>query len=164
VPDTSDAPRTLGDLALEVRSKNAGPFWMTLEAFMPDEETYRVADTLITPELISELYHVAPASLQIFRIPDLCVVKVSFPRPVVQGSLRDRDMHAGQHHVPLANTTVPSSRAALAGQRAHRLIQEAGQGEGAVGGGPPIDGRVEAAEGGSGQGAGPRIGRPEGDA
>jgi Domain of unknown function (DUF4387) len=108
MPDTSDAPRTLGDLALEVRSKNAGPFWMTLEAFMPDEVAYRVADALITAELISDLYHVAAASLQIFRIPHLYVVKVSFPRPVVQGSLRDRDMHAGQHHVPLASTTVPS--------------------------------------------------------
>ena len=105
--DTGDVPRTLGELALEVRSKNAGPFWMTLEAFMPDEQSYRIADALITPELISELYHVAPASLQIFRIPDLRVVKVSFPRPVVQGSLHDRDMHAGQHHVPLANTVVP---------------------------------------------------------
>jgi hypothetical protein len=103
------APRTLGDLALEVRSKNAGPFWMTLEAFMPDEETYHIADTLITTELISELYHVPPDSLQIFRIPQLLVVKVSFPRPVVQGSLHDRDMHAGQHHVPLACTAVPSS-------------------------------------------------------
>jgi hypothetical protein len=107
MPDTGGTPRTLGELALEVRSKNAGPFWMTLEAFMPDEETYRIADTLITTELISELYHVPPVSLQIFRIPDLHVVKVSFPRPIVQGSLRDRDMHAGQHHVPLANTVVP---------------------------------------------------------
>src|SRR5258708_29117598 len=106
MPDTSNAPVTLGDLALEVRSKNAGPFWMTLEAFMPDQDTYVIADTLITPELISELYHVPPASLQIFRIPDLHVVKVSFPRPVVQGSLHDRDMHAGQHHAPLANTLV----------------------------------------------------------
>jgi hypothetical protein len=102
------APRTLGDLALEVRSKNAGPFWMTLEAFMPDEDSYRIADALITTELISELYHVAPDALQIFRIPQLRVVKVSFPRPIVQGSLRDRDMHAGQHHVPLACTAVPS--------------------------------------------------------
>ena len=101
---------TLGDLAKLVRSKNAGPFWMTLEAFMPDDETYRMADALITAELISELYHVAPATLQIFRIPDLHVVKVSFPRPIVQGSLRDRDMHAGQHHVPLASTVVPSAR------------------------------------------------------
>jgi Domain of unknown function (DUF4387) len=65
--DTNGAPRTLGELALEVRSKNAGPFWMTLEAFMPDERTYRIADALITAELISELYHVSPALLQIFR-------------------------------------------------------------------------------------------------
>src|SRR5258706_2917295 len=77
--DPGGAPRTLGDLALEVRSKNAGPFWMTLEAFMPDEESYRIADALITTELISDLYHIAPASMQIFRIPELRVVKVSFP-------------------------------------------------------------------------------------
>ena len=102
-----DPPRTLGDLALEVRSKNAGPFWMTLEAFMPDDRTYRIADALISAELISELYHVPLVSVQVFRVPDLRVVKVSFPRPVVQGSLHDRDMHAGQHHVPLANMTVP---------------------------------------------------------
>jgi hypothetical protein len=102
-------PTTLGDLALEVRSKNAGPFWMTLEAFMPDERTYRIADALITAELISELYHVPPAALQIFRIPELCVVKVSFPRPITQGSLHDRDMHAGQHHVPLATMVVPDA-------------------------------------------------------
>ena len=107
--DTNGVPRTLGELALEVRSKNAGPFWMTLEAFMPDEETYGIADAVITTELISELYHVAPASLQIFRIPDLRVVKVSFPRPVAQGSLHDRDMHAGQHHVPLASMVVPGT-------------------------------------------------------
>ncbi|MCO5970604.1 DUF4387 domain-containing protein [Actinoallomurus soli] len=98
---------TLGELAIEVRSKNAGPFWLTLEAFMPDDRTYRIADALITAELISELYHVAAESLRIFRIPDLCVVKVSFPRPVVQGGLHDRDMHAGQHHVPLAGVVVP---------------------------------------------------------
>ncbi len=104
--DPGGAPRTLGDLALEVRSKNAGPFWMTLEAFMPDEESYRIADALITTELISDLYHIAPASMQIFRIPELRVVKVSFPRPVAQGSLHDRDMHAGQHHVPLASMVV----------------------------------------------------------
>ena len=78
---------------------------MTLEAFMPDEQTYRIADALIT----TELYQVAPASLQILRMPDLRVVKVSFLRPVVQGSLRDRDMHAGRHQVPLANVVVTSN-------------------------------------------------------
>jgi hypothetical protein len=74
---------------------------------MPDDATYRVADALITPDLIGELYQVPPCVLQIFRIPDLHVIKVSFPRPIAQGSLHDRDMHAGQHHVPLASTVVP---------------------------------------------------------
>jgi hypothetical protein len=45
--------------------------------------------------------------VQIFRLPDLRVVKVSFPRPIAQGSLHDRDMHAGQHHVPLAGIACP---------------------------------------------------------
>jgi hypothetical protein len=107
MPDPSRPPRTLGDLALEVRSKNAGPFWMTLDVFLPDDTAYWIADTLITADVIADLYHVAPESLQIFRIPQLRVVKVSFPRPVVQGSLHDRDMHAGQHHMPLASLPVP---------------------------------------------------------
>jgi hypothetical protein len=108
VAETSHGPRrTLGEIALEVRSKNAGPFWMTLEAFMPDEQTYRIADHLITEVLIRELYHLAPGEVQIFRIPELNVVKVSFPRPLVQASLHDRDMHAGQHHVPLAGLQIP---------------------------------------------------------
>jgi hypothetical protein len=109
MPDAREVPVTLGDLALEVRSKNAGPFWMTLEAFMPDDESYRIADALITAHLITELYQIAPESLQVFRIPQLRVIKASFPRPVVQGSLHDRDVHAGQHHVPLANTAVRST-------------------------------------------------------
>jgi hypothetical protein len=101
--------RVLDDLALEVRSKNAGPFWMTLDVFLPDDDAYRTADAMITLDVVARLYQVAPESLRIFRIPELRVVKVSFPRPLPQGSLHDRDMHAGQHHVPLANTVVPGT-------------------------------------------------------
>ncbi len=101
---TDDRRPTLGDLALEVRSKNAGPFWVTMELFMRDAEGYAtVADeTFINEAVIARLYALDPADVQIFRIPDLNVVKISFPRPIPQGSLRDRDIHAGQHHVPLA--------------------------------------------------------------
>jgi hypothetical protein len=101
---TDDRRPTLGELALEVRSKNAGPFWVTMELFMRDAEGYAtVADEdFINEEVIARLYDLDPADIQIFRIPALNVVKISFPRPVAQGSLRDRDIHAGQHHVPLA--------------------------------------------------------------
>jgi hypothetical protein len=53
--------------------------------------------------------HRGREQLRIFRIPQLNVVKVSFLRPMPQGSLHDRDIHAGQHHVPLANTVVQAS-------------------------------------------------------
>jgi hypothetical protein len=106
-PDQNKPPRTLDDLAVEVRSKNAGPFWMTLDVFLRDAAAYRIADALITPDLIAELYQVDQESLQVFRVPDLRVIKVSFPRPLSQGSLHDRDMHAGQHHVPLAGVPIP---------------------------------------------------------
>ena len=101
---------TIGDLALEVRSKNAGPFWVTMELFMRDEDGYRrVADeTFLNEQVVAELYRVDADTIQLFRIPGLKVVKISFPRPVSQGSLRDRDMHAGQHHVPLAGLPVPA--------------------------------------------------------
>jgi len=34
-------PLTVGDAAQLVRSKNAGPFWQTLDIFMADDATYR---------------------------------------------------------------------------------------------------------------------------
>ena len=40
MPDTP--PPVVADLALEVRSKNAGPFWVTMEVFMRDTAGYAV--------------------------------------------------------------------------------------------------------------------------
>ncbi|GGM87339.1 hypothetical protein GCM10011609_24930 [Lentzea pudingi] len=97
---------TFGDLALEVRSKNAGPFWVTMELFMRDEAGYALAAETVDEAVVASLYDVRAEDVQIFRIPSLNVVKISFPRPVPQGGLRDRDVHAGQHHVPLASLRV----------------------------------------------------------
>ncbi|MHC3472591.1 DUF4387 family protein [Streptomyces sp. 7R007] len=99
----------LSDFALEIRSKNAGPFWVTMEAFMKDSAAYAIAadEAFLNEKVVADLYKVDAAQVQIFRIPDLNIVKISFPRPVAQGSLRDRDIHAGQHHVPLALLSVP---------------------------------------------------------
>ncbi|MFE6488294.1 DUF4387 domain-containing protein [Streptomyces sp. NPDC057757] len=108
--ESTTAPPELGDYAIEVRSKNAGPFWVTMETFMRDAAGYAIAadDTFLNEQVIADLYKVDAAQVQIFRIPALNVVKISFPRPVTQASLRDRDIHAGQHHVPLATLRVPS--------------------------------------------------------
>ncbi|PRY02491.1 DUF4387 domain-containing protein [Allonocardiopsis opalescens] len=102
-------PETLGDLALEVRSKNAGPFWVTMELFMRDAEGYAMAadEDFLNEEVIARLYGVPAGEVRFFRIPALRVVKLSFPRAASQGGLHDRDVHRGQHHVPLAALVPP---------------------------------------------------------
>jgi Domain of unknown function (DUF4387) len=104
-----ESPLTLGELAVEIRAKNAGPFWATLEAFMPDDGAYRIAADAITTSAIARLYNVPPEDVQLFALPQLRTVKVSFPRPVSQGSLHDRDMHGGQQHIPLATLPLPNA-------------------------------------------------------
>src|ERR1700674_5173453 len=95
--------RTIGDVASLVRSKNAGPFWQTLDIFCDTDDDYRevAAPGAVAVETIARLYHVDASTVRIYRMPTLRAVKISFPRPTAQGGIHDRDLHAGQQHVPL---------------------------------------------------------------
>ena len=99
---------TLGEFAKYVRSKNAGPFWMTMDVFFETEEDfYTIADrNIITPELISTLFGTSPEQVRIFLCDSVYTIKISIPRPVIQGSLNDKDIHAGQQFVLLANVEI----------------------------------------------------------
>jgi hypothetical protein len=101
-------PQTLGQLAELVRSKNAGPFWITLDVFFGSEANYERAASSgnITPDTIASLYHVPASTIKIFRLPLRHAIKVSFPRPHVQGSFADRDMHSGQQQLLLASLPI----------------------------------------------------------
>ena len=100
--------QTLGDVADLVRSKNAGPFWMTLDIFLATDADYQrvAAPGILDRRKIADLYRVPPDDVRIFHLPDLRAIKISFPRPVVQGSFTDRDIHAGQQHIPLAQLAI----------------------------------------------------------
>jgi len=100
---------TLGELATQVRSKNAGPFWMTIDVFFNDRDAYeRASRSAITdPTAMGRLYATDPERVRVYRLPRLHAIKVSLPRPIVQGSVGDRDMHAGQQYVPLLDLLVP---------------------------------------------------------
>jgi hypothetical protein len=95
--------RTIGDVASLVRSKNAGPFWETLDIFCDTDDDYRAVSALnvVSVDNIASLYHVDPSTIRIYRMPALRALKISFPRPTAQGGIHDRDLHAGQQHVPL---------------------------------------------------------------
>ncbi len=90
------------EIAEKVRSKNAGPFWITVDVFCGTEEAFgRVRDGLAS-EAVAELFCTPPGTLRRFDIPDLRVVKFSFPRHHVQGDIHDRDMHGASYASLLA--------------------------------------------------------------
>jgi hypothetical protein len=102
---------TIGDLADHIRSKNAGPFWQTIDIFFASDETYGTVaeNTALNPAAIGRLYRVAPDTIHIYRLPHIRVVKISFPRRVAQGAHDDRDIHAGQQHIPLSKLTLDAA-------------------------------------------------------
>ncbi|MDX6339472.1 MAG: hypothetical protein QOG05_6812 [Streptosporangiaceae bacterium] len=105
-----DAALTLGELAGQVRSKNAGPFWITMDVFFRSEPDYAFVTTsgVLSPQAIGRLYDVDPATVKYFELPGILAVKISFPRPVTAGSFGDRDLHGGQQFVPLAALRLPA--------------------------------------------------------
>lgn len=83
----------LGTLVSKVRSKNAGPFWLTVDVFCDDPATYDRVRRGLDDAVVARLFGVDRQLMKRFDIPGLNVVKFSVPRPVVQGTRADRDMH-----------------------------------------------------------------------
>ncbi|WP_343080438.1 DUF4387 family protein [Ostreiculturibacter nitratireducens] len=83
----------LGKIVEKVRSKNAGPFWLTIDIFCGSSEVFERVSAGLPTERVAALFGVSPDALRRFDIPSLDVVKFSLPRPVIQGTRADRDMH-----------------------------------------------------------------------
>lgn len=98
----------LREVAKYIRTKNAGPFWVTCEIFCEGEREYQqVADSQkICAKTISALFGVEEDTVEIYYIPTIYVVKISFPRPYPSGYRYERDMHFGQQYRLLAETEV----------------------------------------------------------
>jgi len=98
----------LGDVAKYIRSKSAGPFWVTIDIFCADAESFdRIARSpALAPRAIASLFGVSENAIRQFRLPGIHVFKLSFPRLAVQGSPHDVDSHAGQYFVPLLSVEI----------------------------------------------------------
>jgi len=90
---SNSSKSSLSEKVLKVRSKNAGPFWVTIDIFCGSKPAFEEVSAKLSTERVAQLYKAAPETIKRFDIADLNVVKFSLPRPVVQGSREDRDMH-----------------------------------------------------------------------
>ena len=97
------------DLATIIRSKNAGPFELTLDVFFRDEATYRRAKErqLVNREMIKRLYGVGDEEiLDIVYYDPVRAAKVTIARPCSSGSPEDTDVYGAQQHMPLLTAEV----------------------------------------------------------
>ena len=98
----------LKDIANVIRSKNAGPFELTLDVLLKDQKMFeklKAAD-IINKKMISELYQIPETDvISIVYFPNAKAIKATIVRPLPSGALGERDVYGAQQHAPLVNFT-----------------------------------------------------------
>ena len=104
----TEAPLT--DIAAVIRSKNAGPYELTLDIMFKEAKHYLFLKRIdfFTRELFAELYGVGVESiLKVIYFDPASAVKCTLVRSLVSGSIGDSDVYGAQQHAPLLFLKVP---------------------------------------------------------
>ncbi len=100
----------LVDLAKVLRSKNSGPFAITLDVLFDNPQAYeRVkASGRLTKASLAALYKLSENEITDFVWFDAAMgLKVTFLRRVASGTVMDRDVYGSQQHAPLMGIEIP---------------------------------------------------------
>jgi len=97
------------DIAKACKSKNAGPFELTLDVVFDERSMYeRVRATgVLGPELFARLYNVRPEDVLFTEYPAGNAFKATIPRLVPSGDVGDTDVYGAQQHAPLLEVEIP---------------------------------------------------------
>lgn len=100
----------LREVAKVVRSKNSGPYELTLDVLFPDAEIYRrVRDARVfTREAVAALYRIPVEQVvKLVHYDPAFAVKATLVRPLVSGALGETDVYGAQQHAPLLGLELP---------------------------------------------------------
>ena len=104
----------LREVAEVIRSKNAGPYELTLDILFRRPADYEAAKLSgeITPELFARAYSIDPGRvLGVVFFDAASAVKVTLVRPRPSGDPGDTDVYGAQQHAPLLGLEVPVAEA-----------------------------------------------------
>jgi hypothetical protein len=100
----------LMDLAKVLRSKNSGPFEITLDVLFDDLGAYeRVKGSgVLTKTALARLYNLPEDAItQLVFFDSAMGVKATFLRRISSGTVGDRDVYGAQQHAPLMALEIP---------------------------------------------------------
>lgn len=98
----------LKDIANVIRSKNAGPFELTLDVLLKDAEMFEKLRNanIINKKVIADLYQIPETDvISIVYFPNAKAIKATIVRPLPSGALGERDVYGAQQHAPMVNFT-----------------------------------------------------------
>jgi hypothetical protein len=103
---------TLGELAQVFRSKNAGPFLVTIDVMFDSVAAFErvAASGAVTPGVVAGRYGVRAEDVRVVAYPRAKAIKITMPRlwgTRGAGSAGDRDVYGAQQHAPLLSVAIP---------------------------------------------------------
>ena len=99
----------LREIANVIRSKNSGPYELTFDVMLKDEESFEKLKRsgAFTEDLIASLYRIPRSDvLSIVWFPNARAVKATIVRPLPSGDVGERDVYGAQQHAPLMGLTL----------------------------------------------------------
>ena len=97
----------LTDVAKVIRSKNAGPFELTLDILFRERADYEAMRGTFTRPYVAALYRVpAEEILSVIHFDPAKAVKVTMLRRRPSGAPGDTDVYGAQQHAPLLDLEI----------------------------------------------------------
>ena len=99
----------LRDLAKVCKSKNAGPFEVTIDVMFETREIYDrvVKSGVINEQLFARLYGVDAKDVLYTPYPAALALKGTIPRRISSGDVGDTDVYGAQQHAPMLDVEIP---------------------------------------------------------
>lgn len=100
----------VAECAAIVRSKNAGPFEVTIDVVFDDEETFEAArrSAVVDAAAVARALRIDPSRvLDVVAFAPARAIKINVAREISSGTFGDRDVYGTQLFVPLLEIDVP---------------------------------------------------------
>ena len=94
------------DIAAILRSKNAGPLYITFDIIFHNKEDMRHVYSVLKAEQIAFAYDVPVESVTIIPYEIVDSIKITFPRKIISGCVKDDDVYGCQQQMKLAQIEI----------------------------------------------------------
>lgn len=98
--------KKLIDYTKILRSKNAGPLFITFDLIFSSKEDMEYVEARLKKADVAKAYGVDEDKIDIISYAVVNSIKITFPRKNISGSLADNDIYGCQQHKPLANIEI----------------------------------------------------------